>query len=98
MQTNPKIQQAAEFLETAVRNHVMDAHDPPFWALRQSALACGWIVLVSSKACDALTATWHGCRTLRVNRQKFSFEELGTQPHLSAARPPRARPASHRSA
>lgn len=40
MQTNPKIQQAAEFLETAVRHHVMDGKG----VAAETSLACaGWM-------------------------------------------------------
>ena len=40
MQTHPKIQQAAEFLETAVRNHVMDEKG----VAAETCLACaGWM-------------------------------------------------------
>jgi hypothetical protein len=40
MQPNPKIQQAAEFLETAVRNHVMDEKG----VAAETCLACaGWM-------------------------------------------------------
>ncbi|WHZ10149.1 MAG: 2-haloalkanoic acid dehalogenase [Burkholderiaceae bacterium] len=47
---------------------------------RATGLAPQQILFVSSNSWDALGATWHGFRTLWVNRQRLPFEELGTLP------------------
>lgn len=55
---------------------------PAAYALGEQAtgLKASQIVFVSSNGWDALGATWHGYRTLWVDRQSQPFEELGTPP------------------
>lgn len=55
---------------------------PQAYALGEQAtgLKAAQIVFVSSNAWDALGATWHGYRTLWVDRQNLPFEELDTAP------------------
>lgn len=55
---------------------------PAAYALGEQAtgLKASQIVFVSSNGWDALGATWHGYRTLWVDRQNQPFEELGTGP------------------
>lgn len=55
---------------------------PQAYALGEQAtgLKAAQIVFVSSNGWDALGATWHGYRTLWVDRQNLPFEELGTTP------------------
>lgn len=55
---------------------------PEAYALGEQAtgLKAAQIGFVSCNSWDALGATWHGYRTLWVNRYNLPFEELGTQP------------------
>jgi len=55
---------------------------PQAYALGEQAtgLKAPQIAFVSSNAWDALGATWHGYRTLWVDRHDQPFEELGTGP------------------
>lgn len=55
---------------------------PDAYALGEQTLAlpAKEILFVSSNGWDALGATWHGYKTLWVNRYHLPFEELGTQP------------------
>ncbi|HAJ12233.1 MAG TPA: haloacid dehalogenase, partial [Comamonadaceae bacterium] len=55
---------------------------PQAYALGEQAtgLKAAQIVFVSSNGWDALGATWHGYRTLWVDRQNLPFEELDTAP------------------
>ncbi len=55
---------------------------PEAYALGTQAtgLPAAQVLFVSSNSWDALAATWHGYRTLWVNRQNLPFEELGTLP------------------
>ncbi len=70
-------------------DHVISVHavrkyktHPQAYALGEQAcgLPAAKILFVSSNAWDALGATWHGYRTLWVNRYQLPWEELGTAP------------------
>ncbi len=76
-------------LDHVISTHVVRKYKthPQAYALGEKACGCpaSQIAFVSSNSWDALGATWHGYRTLWVNRQNLPFEELGTPPQHTAS-------------